>query len=88
MAIADTFANELWCVHVIGPDDLYAFASWGAANDHAKMLNAAIQRARQKEEDKGSDMTNWPNTYAEVVVWPYSAPLHAEDLARGDARFK
>lgn len=88
MTIADTFANELWCVHIIGPDDVFAFASWSAANEHAKKLNAAMQQWRRKEEDSGADMTNWPNTYAAVEPWPHSAALHAEDLARGDARFK
>lgn len=88
MTIADTFANELWCVHVIGPDDIFAFASWSAANDHAKALNAAIQRSRRKEEDSGADMTNWPEIYAAVEAWSHSAESHAEDLARGDERFK
>lgn len=64
----------LWCVHVIGPDDIYAEATHAAAVASAAKLNAALW-SRQNAPD---DVT----CFAYADVWPYSAESHAESMRK------
>lgn len=67
------WAAQLWCVHVEGPDDVYAAASREAARKHADTLNKAIDRMPHHPDD--------PICRAVVAVWPHSPESHAESLA-------
>lgn len=63
----------LWCVHVIGPDEVYAEPSHAAAVAAADKLNRAVwSRAG------APDVT----CFAYPDVWPWSKEAHAEDLAK------
>lgn len=68
----------LWCVHVIGPDNVFAMASEEAAQLAATELNAAFAETVR--------VTNI-DCRAVAEPWPYSADSHAADLAEGEARF-
>lgn len=69
----------LWCMHVIGPDDVYAMASKEDAEKACADLNAFL--------DTLEITPATPYVRAEVALWPHSAASHAEDLARGDERY-
>lgn len=69
--------DELWCVHVEGPDDLYAAESKEAAQQHADALNATIARAIAADPSG-----HWQLCNAVVAPWPYSTESHAADLLR------
>lgn len=62
----------LWCVHVIGPDDLYAFPTLAAAQENAKALTAFMERQPKSIHD--------PICIPVVTVWPHSPESHAADL--------
>jgi hypothetical protein len=70
--------SDLWCVHIIGPDDMIACPSKAAAETEAAALNAMIAKQATLHADK-----NWPVCSAEVMLWPFSAKAHADDLAKG-----
>ncbi|KGM50681.1 hypothetical protein [Pseudooceanicola atlanticus] len=68
----------LWCVHVLGPDDVHAVPSHDAAVIGARELNKAIHGKAEAPEDI--------LCFAYAAPWPHSAEAHAEDLKReGDA---
>lgn len=68
----------LWCVHVLGSDDVMAAPSHLAAHTHAHELNKA--------------MHSRPSTPADVLCfayaapWPHSAEDHAADVAEWNTR--
>jgi len=69
----------LWCVHIIGPDDLLAAPSHDAAAVYARELNK-FHHAR----------VPWPNDilcFAYAAPWPGSKTSHAEDLKNWPADF-
>ena len=68
--------NELWCVHIIGPDDVIAYPDKAAAETEAAALNAmfAVEAAKHHGD------ANWPACRAEVILWPYSAGAHDVDM--------
>lgn len=72
---------ELWCVHVLGPDDVLACTDRAAAVRNAMHLNLAtyplhIQHAADR---------HYPVAWAVPAPWPHTAQGHAEDLADRDA---
>ena len=68
----------LWCVHVLGPDDVHAMPSHDAAVISARELNKAIHGKAEAPEDI--------LCFAYAAPWPHSAEAHAEDMEReGDA---
>jgi hypothetical protein len=69
--------SVLWCVHVIGPDDLHAHPTFEAAEAHAVALNESI-RAAEHRSPAIADIT----CRAVVAVWQWSAEAHASSLAR------
>lgn len=72
---------ELWCMHVIGPDDVHAAPDKETAQNWADWLNAeAAKSAAMIGEDD-------PMVKATVAPWPYSAESHADDLPRAVAIF-
>lgn len=64
----------LWCVHVIGPDDLYAEPSHAAAVANAEKLNRAVLG---RSDTPGDVMC-----FAYADTWPWSAEAHAKDIER------
>ena len=65
----------LWCVHVLGPDDIYAAPCHGAAVVHARELNkAVIGRVKDRENDV--------LCFSYAAPWPHSKEGHAEDLKK------
>lgn len=61
-----------WCVHVIGPDDIYAEPSHAAAVAKAEQLNRAVhQKVKPGEEIL---------CFAFADMWPLSAEQHAQAM--------
>lgn len=71
---------RLWCVHIIGPDDVCAAPDFDTAEkwavDHNRMM-------REFEAATGmAEGPHWPETRSVVALWPWSQDAHAEDLPR------
>jgi hypothetical protein len=66
----------LWCVHVIGPDDVHAQPSHAHAVAKADELN----RALWSRADGPDDLL----CFAYADVWPWSAEAHAASLKQPD----
>jgi hypothetical protein len=60
----------LWCVHVLGPDDVLAAPSHDAAATHAHELNKAVLGRVSAPDDV--------LCFAYAAPWPYSAEAHTE----------
>ena len=73
--------DGLWCVHLVGPDDVWAMPSKAAAEAEAARTNEAIAI----EDAKHVGDPHWPHARAIVIPWPYSADRHAEELAKARA---
>jgi hypothetical protein len=71
----------LWCMHVVGPDDVYAMPSMDAAAEACAALNASIAASGLVGAPGAPDIE------ALVAEWPHSASSHADDLAMGDSRY-
>ena len=70
-------AETLWCVHIVGPDDVIAYPDKESAEHKAGLLNAVLEK--QNAAHVGDE--NWPVCRAEVMPWPHSPESHAADLA-------
>lgn len=64
--------RALWCVHVIGPDDLYAEPSHASAVASAEKLNRAVW----SRDNAPDDVT----CFAYADTWPWSSEAHAVAL--------
>lgn len=62
----------LWCVHVLGPDDVMAAPSHDAAVTHAHEVNKAVFGRITKADDV--------LCFAYAAPWPHSKEAHAADL--------
>ena len=71
-------AESLWCLHVVGPDDIFAMPSRDEAVRQAIALRAAIAEAVT---------VTGVHCEPQAIEWPFSAQAHAEDLALGEARY-
>lgn len=73
-----TRAKLLWCVHILGPDELVAHESYAAAEKHAAELN-----------DYMHDPANLPDLdvmcLSIVAVWTGSAKDHAAEVVKTKA---
>lgn len=67
--------SELWCVNVIGPDDVIPAASLADALRAAHAFNE-WSLEKQPPEDEAKYVLLWAN----VTQWPYGADVHAELL--------
>lgn len=65
----------LWCMHVLGPDDLHAASSHAAAE---KMVNDMIDLL-QRDVPTGDALC-----LPIVAPWPYSAKQHTATLSNGE----
>lgn len=69
-------AKILWCVHVLGPDELHAMPNYEVAEQHAAKLIEAIYN----ERTAALDVLCLPI----VAPWPHSAKTHAKALESYD----
>ena len=78
--------EKLWCIHIPGPDDLYAAPSHAVAERMAECHNKTMQEFFDKNPEK---LPQWGLTVdeckAQVIEWTHGADEHAEDLADFDA---
>lgn len=65
--------HMLWCVHVMGPDDVYAEATHASAVASATKLNNALW----SRPDAPDDVI----CFAYADIWPWSADEHTKSLA-------
>lgn len=68
--------DELWCLHVYGPDDLIAAPS----KDEAEAKAAELRRFLGQFQPVNDE--NMPKIRIEVERWPHSAASHASELAK------
>ncbi len=74
LAARQPVGEPLWCMHILGPDDVHAAPSKAHAEKAAAALNAFhAAREEQSEHD--------PKVEAVVAPWPHSAESHAESVA-------
>lgn len=73
-----TRAKLLWCVHILGPDELIAHESYDDAEKHARELNEYMH-----------DPANLPDLdvmcLSIVAVWTGSAKEHAAEVIKTKA---
>lgn len=68
-------AKILWCVHILGPDDVIAKESYEAAEKHATELSDYIH---------GPDKPDLGVLCLPIVaMWPWSAEAHRAALVQG-----
>jgi hypothetical protein len=60
----------LWCVHILGPDDVLAAPNHDAAVVHARELNKAVHGRANSPSDV--------ICFAYAAPWPHSNEQHAE----------
>lgn len=74
--------NDLWAVHVLGPDDIHAAASHADALALCDELNAI---GLQNNAGKTPGDQRYVIHIAYPMPWPYSPEAHAESLAQRQA---
>lgn len=67
-------AKVLWCVHVLGPDELHAMPDYATAEKNVADLIAALYTPRTA----GLDVLCLPI----VAPWPWTAEAHREELKK------
>lgn len=72
--------GKLWCIHIPGPDDLFAYASEADARAAAAEHDKAVEEMGLAER---FGLTK-EQVSARVIEWPHSAESHAESLANGE----
>lgn len=71
-------AKILWCVHVLGPDELIAKESYAAAEKHATELSDYMH---------GPDVPDLDVLCLPIVaMWPWGADAHRDALAAEEKR--
>lgn len=69
----------LWCVNIVGPDDVIAVASYLEAVTRANVFNAWWHDYRtERPLDERLDARMW----AVPIEWPHDAASHVEALAK------
>lgn len=63
--------DDLWAIHVVGPDDVIAAPSFEEAEDAAKRFNQIV---------RGEMRRDGIICQAEVIDWPHGAESHAHSL--------
>jgi hypothetical protein len=67
---------KLWCVNILGPDDVVAAGSYIEALTVSHLLNDRLLRLARKNWTE-----NDPRLWAAPAPWPHSAEGHAKSLA-------
>ena len=62
----------LWCIHILGPDEVYAAPSYSAAKIHAHEMNKALHSRLGTPNDV--------LCFAYAAPWPYGATDHAKSV--------
>lgn len=79
--------NALWCIHIPGPDDLYAAPSKAMAERMAARHNADMAEYFKAHAEK---LEHWGVTLdeikAQVRVWEHGTEEHTEALADFDPK--
>ena len=65
-------SEQLWCVHIEGPDDFIAAASREAAEREAAAINAYVERSGEGRRDAP--------VRAVAMEWPFAPESHARAL--------
>lgn len=65
--------SELWCVHIIGPDDIYAAPSEAEAERAAAWMTQFWKE--RHPEDAALGMVGF-----EAMPWPHSPESHADSV--------
>jgi len=78
--VAEPLTHGLWCVHIIGPDDIYAAPDIVTAARWAHAANRVGERA-----NKGVSDDDYVLFHANVEPFSYSAERHAEWLPKAIA---
>lgn len=71
---------DLWCMHILGPNEVHAAPDFWTALAWASELSAAIAGRAIKENWAADD--NYLNTQAVAARWPWSAEEHAKCLTK------
>lgn len=71
-------ADELWCVHVLGPDSLIAMPDLETADRRAVEWNSMFGKIAAERGHNPFD----PKCSAVVEKWTGSAKTHAEEIER------
>ncbi len=72
--LAKQRAKIRWCVHILGPDEVIAKASYAEAEKHATELSDYMH---------GPDVPDLDVMCLPIVaMWPWSAESHAAELAK------
>jgi hypothetical protein len=66
---------DLWCVHIAGPDEVYAARSREQAIDVAQLVNFRLGSVAE-EMDAMYEAT--------AQIWPWDADEHGSSLRKGD----
>jgi len=69
----------LWCMHIPGPDEIFAMHDHATATRYADEHNAWLDRLLLTRPPSG----DWPeraSVAAVVIEWPHDAWSHARDL--------
>jgi hypothetical protein len=70
--------EKLWCVHFIGPDDLFAAPNKEAADERVAAYNAWINI---------TPMMRYTGLQAETLEWPWTPEGHTESLTQWQELF-
>lgn len=79
--------STLWCMHVPGPDEVYAAPSREAAQQMCDNYNATLRRFWDRFprcKAPGDEEA----LIAVVAPWPWSAEAHAEAVTRSAERYR
>ncbi len=68
--------TELWCLHVLGPDDVHPAPSKEEAERAAAFMTKYYQDWMETRGEHPMD----PHISFEAAPWPHSPESHAEDL--------
>jgi len=69
--------GDLWCIHILGPDDVFPAPNRAEADAKAKELNTFIGRHLHANDDDAT-----PRLSVVVERWPYDAASHEEGLSQ------
>ena len=75
MTDARTQGEKLWCVHIVGPDDVYA-----APSEVEARRAVGYMEAHWKKIEPDSEVNRMVRF--EAIPWPHSAESHAKDVGR------
>jgi hypothetical protein len=71
--MGDAMTDGLWCVHVIGPDDVHAAPSEAEAR-------RAVAHMEKFWKERYPEEAGWGFVSFEAIPWPHSPESHARDV--------